>query len=102
MLRVPLMTLNNECNRKEAVHDGGVRNILEHTSSTGHNKSTATYGAIPSEKDLKTSRIALPQQRIKQSHRDVYGRQRPGLTKTPPTSATIRRDLTNTDLLPED
>lgn len=42
----------------------------ELTSSHEHNKSTATHGMIPCEKDLKTTWIAYLPQRIKGPHGD--------------------------------
>lgn len=51
------------------VQDGGIENP-KLISSHGHSKSTATYGITVSEDDLRSSRTAPPQQRIKGTCQD--------------------------------
>ena len=78
------------------------RKIPELTSSHAHTESTATYGTIPSEKDLKTSCAAASHiQTRKESHRGRLSRGI-AINPTPGQRPTIGRELTNPERPPEE
>lgn len=74
-------------------------------SSHRHSKSTATYGTVHSEKDLTLAEHSLLTTKIKGPPPIGQQRQNTWSCKKPhPRHSdlhTIRRDLTNTELLPE-